>query len=697
MSLRTKVTKELSSQPRRLKYLKQKIGNDKKLARILKEMLLAGEITQKGAFYMLHTSTEDCVKCTLVKLSSGFGFAHIDKEGAGDVFIPGRYLMGAMPGDEILVKVSPSGKSSPDGIVTAITKEKNEFVGTAALKDGRLGVLPDVCPSLFFPLQKGADGGAVAGEKVAVMLMERGLSHDEHLFGVTMRFGSAESALQCAKAILYGAGIPRHFPQSVKEEAAALPSEVERAAAAERLDLRSKLIFTIDGASTKDIDDAISLEKTADGYELGVHIADVSHYVRPGTELDKEAYARGTSVYFADRVVPMLPRQLSNGICSLNEGVDRLAFSCIMQISQSGQVTDYQFVKTLINSHRKGVYEEINCLLEGTANEEIRQKYEREAETLSLMQELYGKLSALRAGRGSMDIETHEAKILVDENGAARDIIKRTQGASEGMIEEFMLLANTAAAKYAARMDVPFLYRVHDEPEAIRVERLKKSLELLGISPDFKGEKPTALELSALLEKTRGTPLETVVHLNVLRTMAKAVYSTKPNGHFGLALKDYAQFTSPIRRYPDLAIHRVLSDCVLGKTKEELDKTYAAFMQQAASATSAAEVRAMTAERDCEDCYKAEYMQRFVGKDFEGVITSVVAHGLYVELPNTVEGLLPLHALTKGSVAIAEGVSMTDELTGRVYRVGTSLSVRVAAVNIAQGHVDFALPNASLS
>ena len=691
MSLQTKILRELEKEPRRLKYLKQKLGNDKKLARLLADMVRRGDITQKGAFYMLRTATEGCVKCRLVKLARGFGFARVQEEAGGDVFIPGKYLMGAMPGDEILVKVSPSHKSSPDGMVTAVTQECNEFVGTMVKKDGRLAIQLDACPNLTFAIRKGADGGAQAGEKAAVMLLERGLSHDEHIFGVTMRFGSAESARQCAKAILYGAGISRHFPQRVKEEAARLPQEVEPEAIPGRLDLRGEVIFTIDSASTKDIDDAISVKKTPAGYELGVHIADVSHYVRPGTELDKEAYDRGTSVYYADRVVPMLPRQLSNGICSLNEGVDRLAFSCIMELAESGQVTDYRFVKTVIHSRRKGVYEEINQLFAGAADPTLAEKYSEVWPSLLLMRELYQKLASLRAARGSMDIETHEAKILVDEDGVACDVVRREQGLSESMIEEFMLLANASAAGLAARLDLPFLYRVHEAPEALRVDRLKSSLAALGVDYHFAADTPTALELAALLGKTRGTNLETVVHLNILRTMAKAVYSTQPKGHFGLALKDYAQFTSPIRRYPDLAIHRVLSAFTAGEKPEELQKRFGSFMQAAASATTAAELRAMTAERDCDDCYKAEYMRRFLGKTFDGVITAVVPHGLYVELPNTVEGLLPLHALTKGSVTISDGVSLTDDLGGVVYRVGCPLKVLVSAVDVAQGHVDFEL------
>lgn len=693
MGIKAKILKELQKKPRRLKELKAKLGNDKKVARAVDELVERNKVVcRKGVYAVPDPKTGNAVECTLVKLAGKFGFARPVQPDGQDIFIPGKYLMGAMPGDTLLVSLfeHPRVEGSSEGEVLAVVKENNRFTGTVETIEGRLALVPDACPHCPIYIKKSADGGARDGEKAAVEILERGDSHEDHRAGVAMRFGSAEEAKQCAKALLYGAGLSRHFPLKAKAEAKKYEgAAVGEKEAAGRRDYRGMPVFTIDSAETKDIDDAISLEKTDTGYRLGVHIADVSHYVRPGSALDAEAFARGTSVYYADNVIPMLPRQLSNGICSLNEGADRLAFSCMMELDAAGRVVDYAFVKSVIRSRVKGVYKEVNAIFDGTADNALRQRYAAVAQELPLMRELYHKLAKLRAARGAMDIESGEAKLVLDEAGRCVDVVKRERGEAEQMIEEFMLLANSSAAALARRLKLPFVYRVHEAPDPERIEKLKQTLTAAGVDFHFAGDTPTTLELAKLLADTRGTNLERPVHTSVLRSMAKAKYEPQPKGHFGLALADYAHFTSPIRRYPDLAIHRILSDVCAGMDDGAVQKKYAQFAAEASVQSSEREVLAMTVERDVEDCYKAEYMRRFEGEEFDGVISSVTQFGLYVELPNTVEGLVRAQALSENALTLTEGVALRDILSGREWRLGGVMRVRVAGVDVSQGNVDF--------
>ena len=455
-------------------------------------------------------------------------------------------------------------------------------------------------------------------------------------------------------------------------------------------DLRGLPIFTIDSAETKDIDDAISLMKTQNGgYELGVHIADVSHYVRPDTALDKEAYERATSIYYADKVIPMLPTQLSNGICSLNEGEERLAFSCLMQLDESGNIHSYQFVKSVIRSRVKGVYKEINALLDGSNDPALVTKYKDVMAQLPAMTELYEKRLALRKARGAMDIESDEAKLVMDEEGRCVDIVKRTRGVSECMIEEFMLLANQCAANAGRTHHVPFVYRIHEAPDAERMEKLSNTLKACGLNVHFAGEVPTQLELSAILDETRGQPIQIPVHTGILRSMQKARYSPEPKGHYGLVLADYAHFTSPIRRYPDLAIHRILTDMLVGKPEQELIKDYTGFATHASEQSSRQEVSAVRIERDVEDLYKAEYMHNHLGEVYTGTVAGVTPRGIFVALENTVEGFVPAAQLCKGEATVVEGVSILDPLTGKRWMLGDPVKVQVAGANVALGRIDF--------
>ena len=692
MSLRTKILRELEKKPHSARQLKDKLGNNRKVLETLDEMVRGREVLCESGIYALNNpKTQHAVTCRLVKLGRGFGFAK-PEDGSLDVFIPGRFLKGAMPGDTVKVTISehPRVAGSVEGEVLAVLDENNRFVGTVARQDGKLVLVPDNCPACPLQIKKSADGGAREGEKAAVEILERGETHEDHRAGVCMRFGSADEARQCAKAILYGAGIERQFPQKVKAEAKLLEdAKVLPADLAGREDLRELPIFTIDSASTKDIDDAISAQRSGKGYTVGVHIADVSHYVQAGSALDAEAMRRGTSVYYGDSVVHMLPHQLSNGICSLNEGEDRLAFSCFLQLDAAARVTDCRFVKSVIRSRVKGVYSEINAIYDGTADAVVAEKYREVAKELPLLREIYEKLAKLRAQRGALDIESGEAKLTFDEDGRCVNVEKRERGLSEQMIEEFMLLANSGAASLARRMEIPFVYRVHEKPDPERIESLKKALDAAGVAYHFEGMLPTTLELAQLLEKTRGTPLERFVHTNVLRSMAKAKYEPTPKGHYGLALEDYAHFTSPIRRYPDLSIHRILTDVCAGDSKETLVKRYTGFAAAAATQSSDCELIAMKAERDTEDCYKAEYMRQFIGQTFDGVISSVTSFGVYVELPNTVEGLVRAAALSQRPMMLTDGVSLADPASGKTWRLGDSIRVKLEAVDVSQGNLDF--------
>ena len=700
--LQKNVLNALKRRPMTLRELQNNLQVDNsRLRTTVSAMVATGELTIKNGQYapgfatFSNEAAPNAIPCTLVKLAARFGFASRD-DGTGDIFIPGRALHGAMPQDKILVKLfdRPRVEGSSEGEVLEVTVPNNRFAGTVALSDdGRLCVEPDGCRDVKFLLAKQGSEGVHLGDKVGFLITHRGERHSDHRAAVVEKFGSSDYASECSKAILYGRNVRQEFPEDVLEEAHAYDNAViDQTEAAKRLDLRTIPIFTIDSAETKDIDDAISLQKLADGYELGVHIADVSHYVRPGSALDTEAFERATSIYYADKVIPMLPTQLSNGICSLNQGEERLAFSCLMRLDEQGNISSYKFVKTVICSRVKGVYKEINALLapeEGADLSELQAKYAPVADQLPVMDELYRKRMELRKKRGGMDIESTEAKFIMDENGRCIDIVKRERGTSECMIEEFMLLANQCAANAGRTNKVPFVYRVHEAPDAEKMEKLSATLLACGLNAKFKNPIPTQLELAALLDETRGQPIQIPVHTGILRSMQKARYAPQPLGHYGLVLADYAHFTSPIRRYPDLAIHRILSELLLGASANQLNADFGEFAQRASEQSSKQEVAAVRIERDVEDLYKAEYMHSRLGEVYMGTVAGITPRGIFVELENTVEGFVPAAQLCKGEPQVIDGVSMLDPLTGRSWMLGTSMKIRVAGADVALGRVDF--------
>ena len=628
------------------------------------------------------------VEATLVSLSKNFGFARPDG-GGDDIFIHGSALQGALVGDRIIVGDIRQDDRGPSGRVRRIVEHKPaQTTGTVSITDEGIEFIPDNAIRYNLRMRERDLNGAKNGDKVMASL-EQDYRGDWSYASVKKVFGSGRTARVCADAIVEQYGIPHVFPQEVLDEAERVGNEpISDEEYAKRLDLRGEPIFTIDSKDAKDLDDAISVKRTDFGYTLGVHIADVSHYVKEGSAIDEEAINRGTSVYFADRVIPMLPEVLSNGACSLNAGTDKLAFSALIELDKEGHITKYDFKKTIINSKVRGVYSEVNEILDGTASEEILNKYAPVMESLMLAKELADILKANSAARGTMELDSGESKFILDENGICIDIMPRVSGEAEQLIEQMMVTANIAAAKFSLDHKLPFLYRVHGTPDPKRVEELVTLLQLVGVPcKEIVKPNPETQDFAAILDRVRGLPCETLVSQRLLRTMEKARYSTEETGHFGLALSDYSHYTSPIRRYPDTSIHRVLSAFVEGMPAEEVRRRYAQFCETSAAESSRNEIRALIAERDAEDCYMAEYMSQHIGEHFEGTVSGVTMRGVFVRLENSVEGFVSLDAF-EGEDFVYDGL-ITQRSPKRELTIGTPLPIIVASAYVATGKVDF--------
>ena len=628
------------------------------------------------------------VEATLVSLSKNFGFARPDG-GGDDIFIHGSALQGALVGDKIIVGDIRKDDRGPSGRVRRIVEHKPaQTTGTVSITDEGIEFIPDNAIRYNLRMRERDLNGAKNGDKVMASL-EQDYRGDWAYASVKKVFGSGRTARVCADAIVEQYGIPHVFPQEVLDEAERIGNEpISDEEYAKRLDLRGEPIFTIDSKDAKDLDDAISVKRTDFGYTLGVHIADVSHYVKEGSAIDEEAINRGTSVYFADRVIPMLPEVLSNGACSLNAGTDKLAFSALIELDKEGHITKYDFKKTIINSKVRGVYSEVNEILAGTASEEILNKYAPVMESLMSAKELADILKANSAARGTMELDSGESKFILDENGICIDIMPRVSGEAEQLIEQMMVTANIAAAKFSLDHKLPFLYRVHGTPDPKRVEELVTLLQLVGVPcKEIVKPNPETQDFAAILDRVRGLPCETLVSQRLLRTMEKARYSTEETGHFGLALSDYSHYTSPIRRYPDTSIHRVLSAFVEGMPAEEVRRRYAQFCETSATESSRNEIRALIAERDAEDCYMAEYMSQHIGEHFEGTVSGVTMRGVFVRLENSVEGFVSLDAF-EGEDFVYDGL-ITQRSPKRELTIGTPLPIIVASAYVATGKVDF--------
>ena len=629
------------------------------------------------------------IEAQIVSLSERFGFAR-PKLGGEDIFVPGAALKGAFLGDQVILTDLQKRDKGPSGRVKRIVSRSEEpMTATVHVDEAGTRVTPD--GALRYDLTVvGGLNGAKDGDKVLIQPKadSRGDWTQAEIKSV---FGTGERARICADAIIVRCGIPTEFPPEVMAEA----EEISRMTVTQedidsRLDLRDEPIFTIDSADAKDLDDAISVHKTLDGYTLGVHIADVSHYVKAGSALDKEAYRRGTSVYFADRVIPMLPEALSNGSCSLNAGTEKLTFSALMDFDREGHMTDYRFAKSVIVSKVRGVYKEVNTIFDGTAAPEILEKYSPVAESLQGAKELADLLKANGRARGQMDLTSDETKFILDEEGRCVDVVPRTTGEAEEMIEQLMIAANCAAAKTALKAEIPFLYRVHEKPQPDRVIELYELLDRLGIAcGEIKKGNPSTKDFAAVLDRVKDGPRGPLVNQRILRTMEKARYYHRELGHFGLALGEYSHFTSPIRRYPDTSIHRILTDLLAGADRHEMNKRYKTFAQESAAESSKNEVRAVTGERAAEDCYMAEYMRNHLGESHIGIISGVTPKGIFVKLENNAEGFVALSDFPNCDFQFDGEIAHKDLRSGRVLMMGEEIGIVVAAADVATGRIDF--------
>lgn len=648
-----------------------------------------GEITVDKDHWVKLVPRGGDIEAELVSLTERFGFAR-PKLGGEDIFIPGSGLKGAFVGDTVILTDLQKRDKGPSGRVKRIVaRSEAPITGTVHVDEEGPRVTPD--GALRYDLRVvGGLNGAKDKDKVLI-LPQQDSRGDWTQAEIKSVFGTGERARICADAIIVRCGIPTQFPPEVLAQAEEISKmTVTQEDIDQRLDLRDEPIFTIDSADAKDLDDAISVKRTEKGYKLGVHIADVSHYVKAKTPIDEEAYRRGTSVYFADRVIPMLPEALSNGVCSLNAGTEKLTFSALMEFDTQGNMVDYQFRKTVINSKVRGVYAEVNTILDGTATQEILDKYAPVMDSLTAARELYHIFVKAAEARGNMDLSSDETKFVLDENGVCIELLPRTTGEAEQLIEQMMIAANIAAARAALKAEIPFLYRVHERPQPDRVDELADLLERLGIPcRELRRGKPSTKDFAAILDRVKDTPRASLVNQRVLRTMEKAHYSDREIGHFGLALGEYSHFTSPIRRYPDTSIHRILSDLVAGADQTTLKKRYGEFSTLAAAQSSKTEVRAVTGERAAEDCYMAEYMKAHLGERHTGIISGVTPKGIFVKLDNNAEGFVSLNDFENCEFEYDGEVSHRDLRSGRVLMMGEEIGIIVAAADVTTGRIDF--------
>lgn len=656
----------------------------------LESLFRSGEIMADGRGRQIKLSQKGkTIRAQMVSLSRGFGFARPLDDGE-DIFIPGSSLGDAMVGDTVALRnVHHSSKGMSAEIASISERGARTTTGTVIREGGDLLFRADL--SVRYPMKLSRDSIRVReGDKVmAELFLPR--RRDEYRACIIKRYGSADSAKICADAILEQNEINTSFPEDVIREAEQVAAEKpDEKVLKGRLDLREKSIYTIDGEDARDLDDAISVSRTRSGYRLGVHIADVSHYVRPDSLLDKEAFQRGTSVYFPDRVIPMLPVQLSNGVCSLNAGEDKLTLSALIDFDKQGKMLSFRFRKSVIRSKVRGVYSEVNQLFSNCAGKELKKKYAPVIRSLHAARELALLLKERARQAGKIDFESTEPKFTLDGNGVCVDAEPRKHGEAEELIEQFMIAANRAAAMLARENGIPFVYRVHEPPQKERVEELIRLAELLGIpSQNLHQDQPKTADFAKMLELAKGTPAEKILSYQVLRTMEKAKYLPEPKGHFGLALSDYCHFTSPIRRYPDTVVHRILSALLSREKPQEITGKYASFVQKASKQSSQREIVAVNAERAADSCFMAEFMRGHIGEEFDGIISSVTQRGIFVELESGAEGLIPVEGF-EGARMIFDGMlSYTDEVTGKRFTVGQPIRILVAASEIASGRIDF--------
>lgn len=614
----------------------------------------------------------------------GYAFLIPSEQGKEDYFIPHSDLRGAMHGDTVLAETTDGdGARTTARVLKILERGITELVGTYFSSKSGGFVSPDerkYYNDIFIPFGKGAK--AKSGDKVVckILFYPKKMNPEGIVTKVLGRQFEKQAEL---KSILFNYKLPEKFPKEVIAYAEQLSSPTKKDFEG-RADFRDLLTMTIDGEDAKDFDDAISIQKKRNGkYSLGVHIADVSHYVKRGNVIDKEAFSRATSVYFPEKVIPMLPEKLCNDLCSLKEGVDRLTLSCVMEIDKNGKVCDYEIVPSVINSNARMTYTKVQKIIDG--DKSLIKEYKPLVKSITLMNELADILINRRDEEGSIDLDVKESAILVDKHGnitvepAPRDKAHR-------IIEEFMILANVTVAEYMFYLEKPFIYRIHESPSEERLEHFYTFLKGLGLNPKRKKGEVFSKDFQSILKNAEDTPFYTVINRVMLRSMQKAKYSPVDVGHFGLSKKHYCHFTSPIRRYPDLVVHSIIKDFLAGK---EVDEKYANFVYDASTQSSEKEKNATEAERAVDEYYKMLYISNFVGEEFDGVVSGVMGFGVFVELYSGVEGLVKIETLKgrKKFVYDAKNYCLSDGKTS--YKLGQKVRVQVAGVNVGERRAEF--------
>lgn len=666
-----------------------------KFARILGTLEKQGDIvkTRKKKYGL--PEKMNLTKGVINLSQRGYGFIIPDQTDTPDIFVYGRNLNGAMHHDRVIVRVYQQGHGDsrrPEGeVVRVIQRANKELVGTYERGKHSLQVIPDDSRQIYpIIVSRTRKLKVNHGDKVLVSITawpdKKGFAEGK-ILEVLGKKGQPGLDVQ---VVIKKHGLSTEFPASVMEEAVqAAAQPISEQETRQRLDLRKISMVTIDGEDAKDLDDAISVEKIADGYRLGVHIADVSHYVREESKLDKEAFKRGTSVYLIDRVLPMLPPQLSNDICSLNAQQDRLALSCIMDINRQGEVYNYEIRKSLIDVKERMTYTDVNKILAGK-DDGLKDRYRDYIDNFFLMKELADIIREARMKRGMLDFDFPETKVIVDENGVPIEIKRREQGDGEKLIEDFMIKANETVAEHMYRQELPILYRVHENPDEESLAKLNHVLGVFG--HQIKGRKIQPLLFQKVLEDIKGRPEEQMISLMILRSMKHARYMPQALGHFGLASKYYCHFTSPIRRYPDLIVHRVLSLMLAKQLSERKKNSLNSRMVQYGEHSSLQEIKAEEAERELVSIKKAQYMEPFVGEEFTGKICSVLSFGFFVELPNTIEGLVHISSIVDDYYVFNDrNYTLTGNHSGRKFSIGDTVKVLLVKVDTTEAKIDFEL------
>ncbi|MDY0405155.1 ribonuclease R [Virgibacillus sp. 179-BFC.A HS] len=669
----------------------------KTLVITLNELENAGELvrTRKNRFGL--PEKMNLVRGKIQMHAKGFAFLLPDDDEQPDVYIHHSDLASAMNNDKVLVRIEKTMEEAnrPEGrVIRILDRAVTQVVGTFENNMAFGFVIADdkrIPNDIFIP--KGKFNGAVTGHKVIAQITkypERQKSAEGEIIQI---LGHKNDPGIDILSIIYKYGITIDFPDEVLEQASNTPESITEKDLQNRRDLRNETIVTIDGAEAKDLDDAVTVTELDNGnYKLGVHIADVSYYVPLGSAIDKEAYERGTSVYLVDRVIPMIPHRLSNGICSLNPQVDRLTLSCEMEIDSEGTVVNHEIFPSVIKTTARMTYHDVNEILV-EKDKALREKYAPLVDLFERMEKLAAILRKKRMDRGAIDFDFKEAQVIVDEKGKAMDVVIRERSVAERLIEEFMLAANETVAEHFHWMDVPFIHRIHEDPDEGKLQHFYEFLAGLGYKVKGTANHVHPQSLQTIIDKVRDEPEKMIVSKLMLRSMKQARYDPQSVGHFGLATPFYTHFTSPIRRYPDLIVHRLIRTYLVdGKLDKKTLKSWRDNLPDIAKHSSEMERRAVDAERDTDDLKKAEYMQDKIGEVFDGVISSVTSFGMFVELDNTVEGLVHVSYLTDDYYHFDErSYSLIGERTKKIYRIGDSVRVKVIGVNIDEHVVDFEL------